>query len=244
MSSLISAAMSIVKGRAGAPPGGGGGMDIGSGDPRWADVLMLVDFTGQNGNTSVTDVKNGDVYTLYGTSHITGDQLFTGSASYASTPDSSFHDAGGSPDTIEFLRLRLVTVSGGYQCIASNYDGTAVAFTLQLNNNNFVYNTANGAQYSFTVPGLATGVDYHLAFTRTSGGTLNMWLDGTKHATEYTGVTQTIAGSVNSFTFGNLPSETGINQAFDGRIGAFRMTDGAPRYTTNFTAPTSFSHSA
>lgn len=220
----------------------------GSGDSRWADVRMLVDFTGADGQTTVTDYKSGNVFTLYGGAAIVDGQVLLGAGKYALSPDSDAHDIGLAPDTIELLNVSFGTLAPEYQSIFSNYAaGSNATCSVQYigdqagsDQRSILFNTGAGGSYLFAwTP--TPGQNYHLAFTRDSSANLRFFVDGTQVGSTYANATQNIAGSPGQFVLGGFWAGGGAVQPFvNGRLGALRVTDGEARYVSNFTPPTSF----
>lgn len=77
----------------------------------------------------------------------------------------------------------------------------------------------------------------HIAFVR-NGATLTQYINGTADGSNNIGAATSVnSGSGQTFAIGRLGGNTG--NLFQGYMEQYRLTNGAARYTSNFTAPTS-----
>lgn len=224
------------------PVAGGGG---GGSDPRWADVKMLIDFTGQDGLTSITDVKNGEVYTLHGSAVISGGQYVGPDGySWAETPDSPNHDIGEAPDTIEFKDVQFDDlIEGGYfHTLLSNMDGLTPTLGFGYNGGIIYFQYKDGIRWEFPFTPVLHQ-KYDLAWSREeTTHIVRFFVDGVLQATTYNSPDPIITGSTRKMFIGALNYSDNPFSCLIGKIGAIRLTDGTPRFTASYTPEASFPH--
>lgn len=94
--------------------------------------------------------------------------------------------------------------------------------------------TIRGSNYAFAHAALVADTWYHLEVSR-SGGSLSVFLDGTKIGVSQAAV-DSVSGGTDGLTVGNNKSTT--NRPFNGWIDEPRISAGIARHTADFTAPT------
>jgi hypothetical protein len=233
-------------GRVGTP---GGGPPT---DPNFSSTVLLLGFEGSDGATSSNDesfvargawsnIGNGQIDTAqfkFGTSSLLCDGVNDG-AFYADSADWSF---GSGQFTVEvWVRFNSLT---GFQTFAaqwgaSNQQSWLFDFPGSANNLlRFAYSTTGAdtvaVQGSWTP---TTGVWYHVAADRDSGGTLRIYANGTMIASGSANVT--FFGSTTSMAMGVL-NVSGLANDLNGWMDELRITKGVGRYVSDggYTTPT------
>lgn len=220
--------------------GGGGG---GGSDPYFANVVSLLHFDGTNGSTTLTDVK-GKTWTAFGNAALTttGPKFGTasfgldGTGDYATCPSNADFAFGTADFCVEFWSYWSSAKA------ISHIDfrgGTANSPRILLYNNNAAPYTdlrlfVNNADRITAPTGtLVVGAWQHIAIARVSGNT-RLFVDGTQVGSTWADSTNYTAAD---WSIGRNPSSTARD--FNGRFDDFRATNGAGRYSSNFTVPSS-----
>jgi hypothetical protein len=94
---------------------------------------------------------------------------------------------------------------------------------------NFVLHTTSGDHEEQTASGVALDTWHHLAFSRTSSGVYNIYLNGTRYATFTESATYQSAGDV--MVIGNSGTGSTTARHLDGYMQDIRITQGLARYT-------------
>lgn len=202
-------------------------------DPDFSSVVLLAPFSGEDGDTTSTDLSNtGHVLTFAGSTALDGDTRklgftsasFTGASGDKITTASSSDFAFGTGDfTIEFFvrfsdvtDINCITWQGGY----------TNAIYVSASSKMTWYSDANLIIGTTTI---STDTWYHIALTRASG-VFRLFVDGVSEGgTDSTARTFTDS----AMTVGAYADVNTMN----GWIENVRITKGVARYTTNFTPP-------
>ena len=220
--------------------GGAGDADDG-GDPFFDSVVLLLDWAGNDGDTSTTDLSNSShSLSFIGNSEIdTGitfigenTLLLDGAGDRVQIPDNADWDFGTDDFTIE---------------IGVYYDDNAELITFishfDTPNGWWIRRTA-GAELHFGVGVTeiyqeawtgAINTFFNIAVSR-QGTDLRVFVDGVQLGATVTDSTD-FTGSAVTVYIGSL---NGVAQLVTGNIGATRITKGVARYTTDFTPPAAF----
>lgn len=211
-------------------------------DPDFASVVLLLDFSGADGDTNIVDLSNSaHVDTFVANAEVdtaisalaTNTLLLDGTGDYIHFPDSADWDFGTGDFTVECSfqsAADLVTAA----LISNRLDASDGWSIHQQSGGNLRWLDGDTEIKSETW-NPTEGVMYHVAVCR-SGTSLRMFIDGTEIGTATTDSTD-ITGSTTPLAIGALPIPA---QHVNGSIGAVRITKGVARYTANFTAPTEF----
>jgi hypothetical protein len=227
---------------------------IGSPQPAFSNVVLLLDFEGSDGATSTTDESGTTPHTMAfgGNAQIDTAQkavgnssaLFDGASDYIRTTASNADfDVGTGQFCIEYyVRFNTVTTDAliaGPLATQLGIPGWHTAKTsvgIQFR----YFNGSAMVDYgpSFTP---STGVWYHIAFTRDASNNLRAFRDGVMVSKD-TGVTTDFDGPAR-FNIGGDSENS--RWWFDGWIDAIRLTKGEGVYVTDdsFTPPTSYPRS-
>jgi len=204
---------------------------------------LLLNFN----NGAIVDAHgSGDLVTVSGTQLSTtikkfgnNSLYFTGSsyAYVASTITNPIYAFGSNNFTIEFW-VYFVSVSTTMQIIDSRPAGTSALtnyFYIALQSGTINYYTSSGQVITGSTP--TAGTWYHVAVARYSGNT-KLFVNGTQAGSTY-GDTVTYNGAVNRPILG--VDGNAVNTSYlNGYIDDLRITPGVARYTSNFTAPTTY----
>lgn len=211
-----------------------------SGDPSFASVVALLHGDGSNGSTTITDHSaSAKTWTVGGNAAISTAQskfggasiAFDGSGDYLTTASHADWAFGTGDLTVEsWVRWTTHTATS---VILSNYTNATNGWWLR-------WNISGDLQFGYGDTGLASSVFsptngqwYHIAWCR-AGSSNRLFVDGTQ-----IGITITSAqnyASTAALYAGRLGALDAQN--FNGYLDDIRITKGAARYTSNFTAPT------
>ena len=209
---------------------------LGSGDPDFASVRLLLPLNGANGGTAFPDAssnaftatRGGDAQTSATQSKWGGSSLLLDGAS-----DYLFFPVGSAPSgtgnfTIEgWYRWSSITNAGLFHCLSTVPEGTVAGLALGYTGSTFgIYSGGANTFRAFTP---ATGVWYFIQLRRVSGQ-ISLWVDGTQ-------IGATIADAINYSGYGvtlGVYYSTGFT--FNGNVQDFRVTNGVARSTTQPTA--------
>ncbi|RWG16723.1 LamG domain-containing protein [Mesorhizobium sp.] len=219
-----------------------------TGDPYWANVVLLVGFDGADGATSATDDSlsahsltfNGNAQLDTGVSPPfgTASLLVDGSGDFVSTADSADFDFGSGNFTIEaFVRT---VANANNQTIVSQYAsvGSDNAWEMQANISPGLTGRFSPSGTSGTNVGGGTSLTattwHHVCFER-SGTKYRLYIDGTMVGSNTDG--SALHNSAYGLRIGARDNNTGY---FNGHIKEIRITKGVARYNSDsgFTAPT------
>lgn len=226
---------------------GGGG----SGDPNFANVVLLMGFEGANGSTSFVDESPvARTMTAAGNAQITTSQFkfgsscatFDGSGDYITAPDSADWNFGTGPFQFE-LFARMLTKANSQ------------AFFGQWADDGF---TGNSSWYFWIQGGLLTfrisrsvvvdlssawtptlGQWYHLAVSRDVTGKTRLFIDGVMVASS-TEQNITTLDSTNVFSIGRIGTGATFSSFdYNGQMDEIRVVKGDATYTSDsgFTVP-------
>ena len=217
-----------------------------SGDASSANVTLLLNCNGTNGETTFTDSSNSNkTVSPSNTTTVTGTKrfgsasaLFNGTSSYLSVDDSSDWNYGTGDFTIEmwckfaFIPSDIYSASGA-QCLYNQ--------TLDANNLIALIATKTGFTFLTVVSGSQTVLlsvtsahDYdwhHIAITR-SGTTFTIWVDSLSKGT--TTSSATLPDLAATIEFGRAG---GGGRYFSGWLDDIRLTKGVCRYPSEFSYP-------
>lgn len=222
-----------------AGSGGAGG----GGDPFFDSVKALLHFEGVDASTTFTDVI-GKTWTANGNAQIDTAQfkygaasgLFDGTGDYISTPDHADFSLGTNDFCYEFFFRPAVLGARGIICGQSNSAGTG-DFSIFIEKTAAdvlsarAFFSASSVTLTGTTP-VSADTWYHGAFTR-SGSDFHLFLDGTEEDTDSSALS--IVNSTSIFSIGRTGALDSLY--FNGWLDEFRFTNGAARYTSNFTPP-------
>lgn len=211
-------------------------------DPYAAYVKLLLHMDGANGSSAFTDVcgntvtaTNAVISTLQ--SKFGGSSaFFDGSNDRLSIPTSSSgFNFAGNDFTVEFWYYPVSAVASDR--IMQTRDGDVVPGIYICHNNAteilFHVSTTGSSFYGSGVTMSVTqNVWQHIAFVR-SGSNLMAFKDGTQVGSTYTVSGSLYYNSTDTMIIGGQSSGRTIN----GYLDEFRITNGAARYTSNFTPP-------
>jgi hypothetical protein len=175
--------------------------------------------------------KISTAYKKYGT----GSMYFNGSSDYITT-------SGTNPTLIFGTGAFTVEHWINFTSTASNINTVGDISNFSTSGNwLFMWNYVGAGRLSFwinngvvcsTTNAYNNGAWHHVAVTRTSSGTITIWVDGVADGT----------GS-NSSSLGTggvmIGNQTGLSRYWSGYIEDLRITNGYARYTANFTVPSS-----
>lgn len=188
-------------------------------DPYWDDVVLAMHFDGnlvdEKGHTVTASVAN------YGSGNTGFGQALQGTTGAGPISTSSDFNLSGVDNTIE----AFVYCAGPDLAIVRS-SGNGVYFYVDGSRYLRASTSTSGFMVSANPIPLNTWV--HVAVT-VSSGTIRMFINGVKEATEYTSFSW--IGN-NTIQFGN--PQSGTNNYLDD----LRITKGVARYTENFTPPT------
>lgn len=218
-------------------------------DPYFDSVVLLAPFSGEDADTSSTDLSNsGHTLTFAGTAALDSDIRKFGFTSLLLDGDSDYISLASNTDfnfdgdfTMEAW-LRLNAQDNNFSCIfGSNQTSftTGACFfnaygTSAPNNQRkvtFGDHTQSTFLYSTTL--LSTDVWYHVAISRT-GSTIKLFVDGVEE--DSASNSATFAFNTNGSRIGSNGWD-GANGYVDGWIENLRITKGVGRYTGTFTPP-------
>ena len=220
------------------------------GDDKFDKVVALFNFDGSDGDrtTSGLDASNNNLSLTYDSA---GDELSTTQKKFGST---SLYIAdnvrvssteGFNMGTGEFTMeawFYFTTLSAGFGIFDQWNSGTSLARSQLWHGSSaggqlkFYHSIAGQSTQtiSFADPTISTGSWIHLALVR-QGGTVKLYVNGTADSTS--GRTSGNVHRTDDMWFGD--QQTGGGNAPQYYMDDLRITKGAARYTSNFTAPTS-----
>lgn len=221
-------------------------------DPFAQYVELDLIGTGPNNSTNIVDSTNKNVITRYGDAKIsttvsaTGSIYLDGNGDYLTAPSSSSLAFGTADFTVEtWVYFNAVS---GYQVFAmlgSGLDGAPAAY------NAWAFYTSNDSEgrnlnfnrYSPTFAGAvtpwspSTGQWYHVAVSR-SGSDLRFFVNGIQIGSTFSNSTNYAVVNSDPLTIGRFQANAGVVYSSDLYLNNLRITNGAARYTSNFTPPT------
>lgn len=211
-----------------------------SGDPQWANVILLNNFEGANAATTFFDDVGGQPW-----SFANGAALSTAQKKFGSS--SAFFNAGNSliSAPIPAIGTGDFTFEGMLYITATNANGATLFDTRPAGTNGFypdVYLVngiprlyVNGADRITAGSALSTGVWHHVALCRASGVT-RLFVDGVQAGSNYTDTNNYATSRLQIGANGFSPSAGDFALGY---VDAVRITIGYARYTTTFTPPAS-----
>lgn len=172
------------------------------------------------GNTQIsTSVKKWGTGALY----------FDGTGDWLLFPSSKNFEISGDA-TIEFW-LYVGSLPSSYAHLYTSTGSTVLYIYLQSSGNIGVQ--AGGGYRDTTTAPIFTNTWYHVAITKTGGNTYRVYVNGISQTASGSG---TMASSIPAGPASVGASTTG-GAPLNGYIDDFRITNGATRYTANFTPP-------
>ena len=220
------------------------------GDDKFDKVVALFNFDGSDGDrtTSGLDASNNNLSLTYDSA---GDELSTTQKKFGSTSlyiadnvrvsSTEGFNMGTGDFTMEAW-FYFTTLSAGFGIFDQWNSGTSLARSQLWHGSSaggqlkFYHSIAGQSTQtiSFADPTISTGSWIHLALVR-QGGTVKLYVNGTADSTS--GSTSGNVHRTDDMWFGD--QQTGGGNAPQSYMDDLRITKGAARYTSNFTAPTS-----
>lgn len=216
-------------------------------DPDFSSVVLLAPFSGEDGDTTSTDLSNSaHTLTFTGNADLDGINRKYGftSAYFPATGSNSYVDTNSTADlalgtgdfTLEFwVMFETITLGTWQGLLDQRADGvpTSVHPAIYLSSVDSLNYYVNGAARITgpTKASLNTFQWYHVAVCRASG-TTKLFVDGVQFGSDYTDSNNYLQGR---FRIGGLGNDTGYPSK--GWIENVRVTKGVARYTTAFTPP-------
>ena len=221
-----------------------------AGDDKFAKVVALFNFDGSDGDrtTSGLDASNNNLGLTYDSA---GDELSTTQKKFGSTSlyiadnvrvsSTEGFNMGTGDFTMEAW-FYFTTLSAGFGIFDQWNSGTSLARSQLWHGSSaggqlkFYHSIAGQSTQTiaFADPTISTGSWIHLALVRQSG-TVKLYVNGTADSTS--GSTSGNVHRTDDMWFGD--QQTGGGNAPQYYMDDLRITKGAARYTSNFTAPTS-----
>ena len=202
-----------------------------------ADLYLPMDNAGifdKTGNFDITpsgDTATSTTQTKFADTSVSFDGAGGDYLSISTTP---FIMCNGGPGTIWTLEAWLyATGYSAYNTIFTNRGTGTSSFWLGLDNNTLTPVFFTGASQGQFSSSLTANTWHHIAVTRQTDGRIKYWLDGSS-AGQSSNTIYEFAGTAN--TIGYSPTQNGL--PFVGYIEGFQFTNGAVKYTSNFTPPT------
>jgi hypothetical protein len=169
------------------------------GDPFWSDVIYLAKWEGTDGQTSYTELAQGDTHTFYQQAQIdtgfanfdSSSLLLDGSGDTVMPTGDSIYQIGSTDDaTVEgFVRFAALPTTGNSMVLYTHSGQDHIGFHVEIFNNSGIYQLRG--QFGFgnlptaSIPTPSTGVWYHFAVQRryNPGSTLvDLFWNGTRYA--------------------------------------------------------------
>ena len=220
------------------------------GDDKFEKVVALFNFDGSDGDrtTSGLDASNNNLSLTYDSA---GDELSSTQKKFGSTSlyiadnvrvsSTEGFNMGTGDFTMEAW-FYFTTLSAGFGIFDQWNSGTSLARSQLWHGSSaggqlkFYHSIAGQSTQtiSFADPTISTGSWIHLALVR-QGGTVKLYVNGTADSTS--GSTSGNVHRTDDMWFGD--QQTGGGNAPQYYMDDLRITKGAARYTSNFTAPTS-----
>ena len=220
------------------------------GDDKFDKVVALFNFDGSDGDrtTSGLDASNNNLSLTYDSA---GDELSSTQKKFGSTSlyiadnvrvsSTEGFNMGTGDFTMEAW-FYFTTLSAGFGIFDQWNSGTSLARSQLWHGSSaggqlkFYHSIAGQSTQtiSFADPTISTGSWIHLALVR-QGGTVKLYVNGTADSTS--GSTSGNVHRTDDMWFGD--QQTGGGNAPQYYMDDLRITKGAARYTSNFTAPTS-----
>ena len=220
------------------------------GDDKFEKVVALFNFDGSDGDrtTSGLDASNNNLSLTYDSA---GDELSSTQKKFGSTSlyiadnvrvsSTEGFNMGTGDFTMEAW-FYFTTLSAGFGIFDQWNSGTSLARSQLWHGSSaggqlkFYHSIAGQSTQtiSFANPTISTGSWVHLALVR-QGGTVKLYVNGTADSTS--GSTSGNVHRTDDMWFGD--QQTGGGNAPQYYMDDLRITKGAARYTSNFTAPTS-----
>ena len=221
-----------------------------AGDDKFEKVVALFNFDGSDGDrtTSGLDASNSNLSLTYDSA---GDELSSTQKKFGSTSlyiadnvrvsSTDGFNMGTGDFTMEAW-FYFTTLSAGFGIFDQWNSGTSLARSQLWHGSSaggqlkFYHSIAGQSTQtiSFADPTISTGSWIHLALVR-QGGTVKLYVNGTADSTS--GSTSGNVHRTDDMWFGD--QQTGGGNAPQYYMDDLRITKGAARYTSNFTAPTS-----
>jgi hypothetical protein len=217
----------------------GGIAEIGTSDPDFASVSLLLPFDGADGSTTFTDLSSNILtVTRFGDAQIsTAQSKFGGSSGLFDAGNTGNGDYLLVPADGTAIGTGDFTIEGWVRTIVNNNFRAIVSLVPGSDNDTlYVFNGTVGWYSASSLRAqsgaIFNGTWHHVAVTR-QNGTLRTFVDGVKSPNDFT---STSSIGDNTIRIGTRGSATG--EWFSGYIDDLRITKGVARYTANFTPPT------
>lgn len=218
------------------------GVSVPATDPDFANVVLLLDFAGNAGDTNIRDLSNSDhPDTFIGNAQVNVAVRYLGqnsvdlllSGDRVSFPDSNDWDFGTGDFTIEF-GLRATDLTGTKGMIGNWNNLATDGWFVRFDNGSLEMIDAAGTLFSEPwTPSINTW--HHVAISR-QGTAIRGFLDGVQVGPTGTDSTN-VTGGTQALALGGINDN---NQPMTGYLGGVRITKNIARYTANFTPPACF----
>jgi hypothetical protein len=226
----------------------------GSGDPYFANVVLLLDMNGVDGGTTWTDLSDSaHTVTFANQAQLdtaqkkfgTASTIFDNADDYLEIAnDADFHFLAGEFTIEAHIRLNTTAETN---TIISQYQTQDQGWFFRVENDGylaFAFSTTGVGMWTTieAVHGMSTATWYHVAVERT-GDMIHIYVDGTEIVPDVPGDRDVTGITFFESTFvqriGALQVNAAISSEMDGWIDNIRVTKGVGRYGgSNFTAPT------
>lgn len=214
---------------------------LGGGNDQFTKILLHFD-----GNLTDTNLGgSAHTWTAHGSSFVTSGQKFgTGALQcpYIDTPAHADFNLGSGDWTIDFWFDTLAAGNGTVRRLCGQSDSAVTplteSFFIALGGTNLLAaSIGNGTALPSAIVGTTaiTTSGLHHAEINRYGNVLQLFLDGTKNATDVA-FFSTVPNSISNFSVGRAGES--VLTPFSGLIDEFRLSVGIARHTANFTPAT------
>ena len=210
-------------------------------DPYWANVVSLLEFSGADGSTAITDAK-GKVWSVHGNAQIStvrsaggvSSLLLDGAGDYISTPYDPDFDFGTGDFTIEWFQyvstlkaFSPIDFRGG----VSNSPRPMLYNTFSSPGTDLFYYLSGANRISGPSGTVSVAIFQHCALCRVDGVT-RLFVGGAQRGASYADTTN----YTNAGVFVGRNTVTN-DRDFSGHVDGWRVTKGVGRYAADFTPP-------
>jgi len=216
---------------------------VGVSDPEWSNTALLIQATGDEGDTEIVDSSShSHTVTEDGSLRIIRNHKFDGAMQFDSVngnfsiPDSPAFDVADEDFTLEFFFRPVHVLSVQVLCVQRNSNAEYSPFLIFLNGSVlYTYFSVTGSAWlsPISIGGFTANTEHHYALVR-SGSSLKVYIDGVQ-----TGVTITTSDPLyNASSPVYIGSDNGYGR-FGGYMDEIRLVKGVAVYTEDFTPPES-----
>jgi hypothetical protein len=207
-------------------------------DPLWGNVVLAMHMN------SLVDEK-GKIITAGGNAAISAAQskfdgyscFFDGTGDYLSPPNHSDFTFGTGEFCIEAHVYPTSVASGACTIFGVGVNG-ATFISVKLDANRKLVLRYNGNDVYTSSNAVALNAWSHIALARVVN-VFTFYVDGTASTNTYTNAGLNVTGTIAAIGAEPAYKDATTTSKFTGYIDELKVTKGAGRYTTNFTAPTS-----